>query len=275
MNTKITAIIFDWAGTIIDQGSCGPIYAFIDIFAAKNIKITGEQVRGPMGMNKIAHIKKLTELPEIQHQWVKKHGQPPIGNDIQELFGLFETALERNLLQYSKLIPDAAKTIEDCRERNIRIGSTTGYSRSQMNIIIPEAKKQGLFLDSVVCSSDVPEGRPSPWMIFEAAKQLKVYPPSTWVKVDDTLVGIEEGKNAGAWTIGVTKTGNLVGLGDSELITTTPDELKKRISNTEKLFQLIGTDFIISSVADIVPVLNEIEERMKYGELPKRLTPIN
>ena len=275
MNNKITAIIFDWAGTIIDQGSCGPIHAFIDIFATKSIKITGEQVRGPMGMNKIAHIKKLTELPEIQHQWVKKHGQPPIDKDIQELFGLFETALERNLLQHSKLIPDAAKTIEDCRERNIRIGSTTGYSRSQMNIIIPEAKKQGLFLDSVVCSSDVPEGRPSPWMIFEAAKQLKVYPPSTWVKVDDTLVGIEEGKNAGAWTIGVTKTGNLVGLGDSELITTTPDELKKRISNAEKLFQLIGTDFIISSVADIVPVLKEIEERMKYGELPKRLTPIN
>jgi phosphonoacetaldehyde hydrolase len=275
MNNKITAIIFDWAGTIIDQGSCGPINAFIDIFAAKNIKITGEQVRGPMGMNKIAHIKNLTELPEIQHQWVKKHGQPPLDKDIQELFGLFETALERNLLQHSKLIPDAAKTIEGCRERNIKIGSTTGYSRSQMNIIIPEAKKQGLFVDSVVCASDVPEGRPSPWMIFEAAKQLKIYPPSTWVKVDDTLVGIEEGKNAGAWTIGVTKTGNLVGLGDSELITTTPDELKNRISNAEKLLHHIGTDFIISSVADIMPVLKEIEERMKYGEHPKRLSPIN
>ena len=144
MNNKITAIIFDWAGTIIDQGSCGPIHAFIDIFATKNIKITGEQVRGPMGMNKIAHIKKLTELPEIQHQWVKKHGQPPLDKDIQELFGLFETALERNLLHHSKLIPDATKTIEGCREGNIKIGSTTGYSRSQMNIIIPEAKKTRL-----------------------------------------------------------------------------------------------------------------------------------
>ena len=98
--------------------------------------------------------------------------------------------------------------------------------------------------------------------------------PATWVKVDDTLVGIEEGKNAGAWTIGVTKTGNLVGLGDSELITTTSDELNKRISNAEKLFQLIGTDYIISSVADIMPVLKDIEERMKYGEFPKRLSPI-
>ena len=65
-----------------------------------------------------------------------------------------------------------------------------------MNIIIPIAKEQGFSPDSVVCSSDVPEGRPAPWMIFEAAKQLKVYPPSTWVKVDDTLVGIQEGKNA-------------------------------------------------------------------------------
>lgn len=187
---------------------------------------------------------------------------------------MFETALERNLLHHSKLIPDATKTIEGCRERNIKIGSTTNYSRSQMNIIIPEAKKQGLFLDSVVCSSDVTEGRPSPWMIFKEAKKLMAFPPATWVKVDYTLVGIEEEKNAGTWTIGVTKTGNLVGLGDSELITTTLGELNKRISNAEKLFQVIGTDFIISSVADIMPVLKDIEERMKYGEFPKRLSPI-
>ncbi|MSR48756.1 MAG: hypothetical protein CK551_09250 [Planctomycetaceae bacterium] len=193
---------------------------------------------------------------------------------MQELFGLFETALERNLLHHSKLIPDATKTIEGCRERNIKIGSTTNYSRSQMNIIIPEAKKQGLFLDSVVCSSDVTEGRPSPWMIFKEAKKLMAFPPAIWVKVDYTLVGIEEEKNAGTWTIGVTKTGNLVGLGDSELITTTLGELNKRISNAEKLFQVIGTDFIISSVADIMPVLKDIEERMKYGEFPKRLSPI-
>lgn len=64
-------------------------------------------------------------------------------------------------------------------------------------------------------------------MIFESAKQLKAFPPSTWVKVDATLIGIGEVKYAEAWTIGVTKTGNLVGLGESELITTTPEELKK------------------------------------------------
>lgn len=269
MNNTITAIIFDWAGTTIDQGSCGPIAAFIEIFATKGIKITGDQVRGPMGMNKITHIKTLAEIPEINEQWIKNHGRPVEDKDIQELFMMFEPALEKNLLHHAKLFPGVADTINYLKEKEIKIGSTTGYSRSQMNIIIPIAKEQGFSPDSVVCSSDVPEGRPAPWMIFEAAKQLKVYPPSTWVKVDDTLVGIQEGKNAGTWTIGVTKTGNLVGLSENELKKISPEELKKRISNAEKLFLQDGADFVIDSVADITHVLAEIEQRIKTGIKPK------
>lgn len=269
MNNKITAIIFDWAGTTIDQGSCGPIDAFIKIFSAKGIKINGDQVRGPMGMHKITHIKKLLEIQDINDQWVTKFKNPPEDSDVLELFKMFEPALEKSLLQHSKLISGVAETVKEIRKKEIKIGSSTGYSRSQMNIIIPEAIKQGFSPDSVICSSDVPDGRPSPWMIFEAAKQLKAFPPSSWVKVDDTLTGIEEGKNAGAWTIGVTKTGNLVGLGETELKATSPAELTKRISNAEKLFNLKGADFTATSVAEIIPILLEIEQRIKNGERPK------
>jgi phosphonoacetaldehyde hydrolase len=269
MINTITAIIFDWAGTTIDQGSCGPIDAFIEIFASKGLKIKGDQVRGPMGMHKITHIKKLTEIPEINDQWVNNFGRPAQEKDIKDLFAMFEPALEKSLLQHAKLIHDVADTVKHLMEKGIKIGSTTGYSRSQMNIIIPIAKEQGFSPDSVVCSSDVPEGRPAPWMIFEAAKQLKVYPPSTWVKVDDTLVGIQEGKNAGTWTIGVTKTGNLVGLSENQLKTISREELKERILNAEKLFLQDGADFVIDSVADIAQVLAEIEHRIKMGIKPK------
>ena len=95
MKKEITAVIFDWAGTTIDQGSCGPIHAFIEIFAAKGIVISGEQVRGPMGMHKLAHIKKLAEIPEVNDQWIKKHGKPPQEKDFDELFSMFEPALEK------------------------------------------------------------------------------------------------------------------------------------------------------------------------------------
>lgn len=105
MINSITAIIFDWAGTTIDQGSCGPIDAFIEIFAAKGIKIKGDQVRGPMGMHKITHIKKLTELPEINDQWVKNYGKPPQENEIQDLFTMFEPALEKAFCNMLKLFP--------------------------------------------------------------------------------------------------------------------------------------------------------------------------
>jgi phosphonoacetaldehyde hydrolase len=106
-------------------------------------------------------------------------------------------------------------------------------------------------------------------MIFEAARQMNVYPPSSWVKVDDTLVGIQEGKNAGAWTIGVTKTGNLVGLGENDLKNISSEELNKRMSNAEKEFRSNGADFVIESVAEIFPVINEIEQKIKSGIMPR------
>ena len=49
-------------------------------------------------------------------------------------------------------------------------------------------------------------------MIFEAAKQLKAFPPSSLVKVDDTLTGIEEGEECRCLDYWSNKNRNLVAL---------------------------------------------------------------
>ena len=43
-------------------------------------------------------------------------------------------------------------------------------------------------------------------------RRLNVYPPSAVVNVGDTVVDIQEGKNAGAWSIGILTSSNLLGL---------------------------------------------------------------
>jgi hypothetical protein len=59
----------------------------------------------------------------------------------------------------------------------------------------------------------IPERRDDKaWMPMKNAQMLDVYSLSNCVKIGDTVVDIEEGKNAGMWTIGLTRTGNLVGL---------------------------------------------------------------
>ena len=114
-------------------------------------------------------------------------------------------------------IPGVVETIEECRRRGVKIGSSTGYTREIIEVVMTRARREGFVADAVLCASDVAEGRPAPWLIFENARHLGVYPMAAIAKIDDTVPGIEAGLNAGTWTIGVAKTGNEVGLSKAEL----------------------------------------------------------
>ena len=79
----------------------------------------------------------------------------------------------------------------------MKIGASTGYNREMVGVIAKQAARQGYVPDSIVCSDDVPAGRPAPWMSMTKAMQMSVYPFELIVKVDDTLPGITTGLNAG------------------------------------------------------------------------------
>jgi len=76
----------------------------------------------------------------------------------------------------------------------------------------------------MVCADEVPAGRPEPWMLLRAMEEMRVFPPSCVVKVGDTEADIAEGLNAGAWTVGVTRTGNYVGLDREQMASSPPNE---------------------------------------------------
>ena len=80
-----------------------------------------------------------------------------------------------------------------------------------MEVVIPIAASQNYSPDVVVCSDDVPAGRPAPWSNLKAAQLLDVYPMNAITVVDDTRVGIEAGLNAGMITVAVSLTGNAPG----------------------------------------------------------------
>ncbi len=76
-----------------------------------------------------------------------------------------------------------------------------------MNEMSPLAASQGYSPDDIVCSDEVTQGRPEPWMIFKSMMNLGVFPLESVVKIGDTMVDITEGLNANVWTIGVAKSG--------------------------------------------------------------------
>ena len=61
----LQAVVFDWAGTVIDFGSQAPMGAFVELFARHQVAISIAEARGPMGLPKWHHIQALGQQPRI------------------------------------------------------------------------------------------------------------------------------------------------------------------------------------------------------------------
>jgi len=60
-HTRFTAVVFDWAGTVLDHGSFAPMGAFVRLFANHGVTLSIEQARGPMGLPELCSYKFLIE----------------------------------------------------------------------------------------------------------------------------------------------------------------------------------------------------------------------
>src|SRR5262245_1111960 len=116
-----------------------------------------------------------------------------------------------------------------------------------MQVVAPIAASGGYAPDVIVCSDDVQEGRPAPWMNIRAAEQLGIDSMSAVIVVDDTTVGIRAARNAGALAVGVSQTGNELGLSQNDTALLTPGELELRLSEIEARLQIAGAEQVIRS----------------------------
>jgi phosphonoacetaldehyde hydrolase len=265
---ELSAVVFDWAGTILDFGSCAPMGAFVRLFEKFGIDISIEQARGPMGVAKWDHIKALSLLPEVAAQWERKHGKPFSDADIDHLYEVFTPMNAAVVGDFADFIPGALETVAKLRARGLKIGSTTGYNRPIMDIVTPLAAAGGYLPDNLVCAGDQISGRPSPLMMYRCFADLGVWWPATVVKVDDTEVGILEGLNAGTWTVGVSVSGNAMGLQLHEWDALSPEQQDTRRQAAAAKLRGAGAHYVIDSVADLLPVLEEISEKLAHGVKP-------
>ena len=264
----VKAVIFDWAGTVVDHGSLAPMGAFVETFAGFGVDISIDEARGPMGMAKRPHIAALMALPRVAQAWAERHGHPPGEPDIDAVYEVFVPKNIAVAAQLSQIIPGAAATVAALRADGVRIGSTTGYTREIMAEILPQAARQGFAPDSLVCTGDTAAGRPTPLMIYRTLLDLEVWPAWNAVKVDDTEVGIAEGLNAGCWTVGVAVTGNVFGLSASDTAALPPDDFARRRTAAVARLTAAGAHYVVDGVADLLPVVTAIEGRLARRERP-------
>ncbi|MFA5123040.1 phosphonoacetaldehyde hydrolase [Zavarzinia sp.] len=266
--THLQAVVFDWAGTIVDFGSRAPMGAFVEAYARLGVAISIAEARKPMGLPKRAHIAALMADPAIAERWRVARGHLPGEADIDEVYRVFVPLNEAVVTDYADLIPGAVATVRQCRARGLKIGSTTGYVRSIMERLVPVAAAAGYVPENLVCAGDLAGGRPGPLMMYRTFADLGVYPPAAVVKVDDTEPGILEGKAAGTWTVGLAVSGNMVGLSRAEWEALPEAEQQVLRAAAIEKHKAIGADYVIDSVADLMPVLDAIEARLAKGEKP-------
>lgn len=257
---KIKAVVFDWAGTTIDHGCLAPAKVFQEVFDRRGVPISEAQARGPMGTAKRDHIASIAALEDVSARWSELHGAPPSVVDVDAMYADFLPLQLEILGQYTELIAGTAEVFAYLKSRSILVGSSTGYTRELMSVVLPAASRQGYTPDSVICSDDVLHGRPAPWMLYEAMHRMNAFPVTQVVKVDDTPVGIVAGKNAGAITVAVTKTGNQMGLSQQAVDQLAPEELRARLIDIRGQFEAVGADYIIESIAELPELLRSIED---------------
>lgn len=267
---KVKAVILDWSGTVADAYVVAPAVVFVEVFRKHGVEISMTEARGPMGLRKDLHIEALTREPAIAERWKKKHGKYPGAAEVKAMFADFVPMQLACLKQYAGLLPGAAAAAKRLQKRGIKIGVSTGFTRPMVDILEKEAARQGFRPDASVAGDEVIHGaRPGPFMVYRNLDILGVHPIHSVVKVDDTTSGVGEGLNAGCWAVGVARYSNYMDFdtpnGDRKV---SKAELERRLGHTRKLLRETGAHYVIDSIADLDPVIADIEARLARGEKP-------
>ena len=264
----VRAVVLDWAGTAVDYGCVGPVAVFIEVFGRRGVQVTTAEARGPMGLMKKDHVRRMCQTESVAEKWQQRFGKKPDESDVQAMYEDVEPLMVSSVGATADPVPGLAQALAAFRRAGIGIGSCTGYTTPIMRVLVEEARKRGYAPDSVVCPSDVPAGRPYPWMCYQNAINLQVYPLEAIVKIGDTVSDIHEGLNAGMWTIGVTRTGNELGLTEAEAAALHPADLAQRLITIGGRLRSEGAHYVAEGIWECPALIEEINRRLAKGERP-------
>lgn len=264
----LKAVILDWAGTAVDHGSLAPVAALQRVFAENGVQITPAEARKDMGVLKKDQIRFILSGDRVCREWTNLQGRAPSEEVVMRLFTEFLPRQAEILAEFSDPIEGVPETVEAWKASGLRIGSTTGYTRELLDIVAATAAARGYSPEASVTPDEVGAGRPAPFMCYRNAIALAVYPLSACVKIGDTPSDIAEGRNAGMWTIAITRTGNEIGLSKRDWDALPPAEQKTLELEAAARLTTAGAQYVAASLAECSQFLEDIDRRIAAGEHP-------
>jgi len=259
---KLKALVLDWAGTTVDFGSLAPARTIHKVFAQLGVSLSEGEIRRDMGLAKKDHIERILSIPRVREAWREVRGHLPTAQEVEETYQLFVPLQMSCLAEYSTMIPGVVESVQRFRNRGLRIGSTTGYTRAMLDLLLESSAKAGYKPDCSVAPEDVGSARPEPFMLYANAVRLQICPLSAIAKIGDTPADVLEGLNAGAWSIGVAATGNAIGMSCAEFRALPESERQSRISESRAELERAGAHYVVDTLEELDSVLDEIDSLM-------------
>lgn len=189
---SIELAVFDIAGTTVrDNGSVAD--AFIAAFHDFGFEMPRSEVGRVMGFRKMDAIALLLEKFARAHK------------DDEQLIRRIHTRFIDTMIAFYRddqdlaPFPHAEGLFASLHERGIKVALNTGFTRSITDTILHRLRwdDRSTLIDRTICSDEVPFGRPHPDMIKKLMEDLGIVSAEKILKVGDTEVDVEEGRNAG------------------------------------------------------------------------------
>jgi phosphonatase-like hydrolase len=191
--------VFDMAGTTLNDDKA-VWNAFNKAFESKGHTISEEMVNPLMGYKK----------PVAIGMILKKIGADSGDAMVAEIHEVFINEM-KDYYEFSedvKAIDGAEAAMHQLKQKGIRIALNTGFSREIADTIVERLQWKELgVIDDYIASDDVPAGRPDPSMINTLMQRAGITDSKQVVKIGDTEVDINEGRNAGCSLVIAVTTG--------------------------------------------------------------------
>lgn len=261
---KIEAVIFDWAGTTVDYGSLAPVQAFVEAFERFGITPTNAEVRKPMGIAKLDHVRQMLKMERIGSEWQRIYGRPFTEDDVKAIYELSETLILDILKDHSDPKPYVLQTVSILREKGIKIGSTTGYNDAMMEIVKKAASEKGYSPDACFTPDSTNKiGRPYPYLIFQNMMAMKIKSVESVIKVGDTAADIAEGRNAGVITVGIIEGSSVLGYSEAEYHALSQEEKAQAKLKAAEIYKACGADYVLANLSGLPDLIDAIEQQQQ------------
>lgn len=279
-NAGVKLVVFDWAGTLIDFGCKAPVKAFKLAFNHFGLNPKEKIIRKYMGMSKYDHIN------AIINNLIEKRETKYIHVTAKEVYNVYEGMQISAIKQYSNIITGSVRMKEQLEDRNMIIGTTSGYSKEMLDCVLFSAKMQCFdtyfnMTPDMLSHNPARESGDLMRKIYNNVE--KIYNVNLYnkvVKVGDTSVDMIEGKNAGAWNIACISSGNMIGKDENYVVNNIYSKNKHK---TNKVFiqeyktgieelEKAGAHFIVHDINGVVDVIdNYINPLIERGYTPNSM----